>query len=254
MISYNDIKNNLLEQGFEAVALDIFRFQASNLEVYRNYLNLLGVNPENVTSVEQIPFLPIELFRSHRVYCGEGEPELTFASSGTTGGETSRHYVASSALYRDSYLGGFREFYGAESDYKLVTMLPSYREGSSLLYMIRDLQERCNGSKVLLWGVTFALLEEARSGRDVRLPEGSIVLETGGMKGRGKAIEREELHRILCDSFGVESIASEYGMCELLSQGYSRGEGIFYPSSTMRVVGRKVDNPLQRTECEEVCG
>ncbi len=254
MKTYKDISLQIAEEGFEATALAVFRYQAEHLEVYRQYIELLGVDVIGVDSIDKIPFLPIELFRTHRVYCAEGEPELTFSSSGTTGGETSRHYVASATLYKDSYEAGFREFFGEFSDYRLVTMLPSYREGSSLLYMIEGLRQECTGEKVLLWGVTFALLEEALSGKAEQLPEGSIVLETGGMKGRKHEISRTELHSTLCAAYGVKTIASEYGMCELLSQGYSFGDGIFRPSRTMRIIGRSLENPLQTNLTDQPCG
>ncbi|MFI3287996.1 MAG: acyltransferase [Rikenellaceae bacterium] len=254
MKRHSDIVELIAKEGFEAAALETFRFQAVHLDIYRRYIELLGIKPEEVTSLDGIPFLPIEFFRSHRVYCGEGVEELVFNSSGTTGGDTSSHYVASAALYRDSYEYGFREFFGDMGEYRLVTLLPSYRSGSSLLHMIEGLRGQCTGERVLLWGVTFALLEEAMSGRDVRLPEGSIVLETGGMKGREYEISREELHRVLCEAYGVESIASEYGMCELLSQGYSFGGGVFRPCGTMRIIGRDIESPLVTGLVGERCG
>ncbi len=254
MKNFCDIITSIKTKGFEATALGVFNFQAQECAPYREYLELLGVDIQSVNSIEKIPFLPIELFRSHRVYCGTGDAELEFASSGTTGTDTSVHYVASAQLYRDSFMSGFREFFGSPQDFKLVTMLPCYREGSSLLYMIEELKRQCTGQRVILWGVTFALLEAARSREDIRLAEGSIVLETGGMKGRGREIERTALHAELIEAFGVERIYSEYGMCELLSQGYSSGEGLFQPSSTMRVMGRSLHNPLSEGEVGKVSG
>ncbi len=254
MIRFSDISANIISGGFESTALEIFRFQASNCEPYRRYIQLLGVNANEVISLDKIPFLPIEIFRSHRVYCANSNAQLIFNSSGTTGDDTSTHYVASAELYTDSFLAGFKQFYGTASQYKLKTLLPSYREGSSLLYMIRELEKQCIGNRVMLIGVTFALLEAARSGQCERLPSGSIVIETGGMKGRDYQIERSELHRELCDAFGVDSIHSEYGMCELLSQAYSKGSGLFYPSSTMRVMGRRTDNPMAAAKYGEVSG
>lgn len=254
MITYNEISNLITSEGFEGAALKVFRFQVGRLPIYKRYVELLGINPERVTSLSDVPYLPIEFFRREKIYSAENEPQLIFNSSGTSGGETSTHYVASSQLYIDSFMAGFKEFFGAPEEYRLVTMLPSYREGSSLLYMIEELKRQCTGEKIILWGVTFALLEEALSGKDVTLPPNSIVLETGGMKGRGKEIERRELHKILCNAYGVKSIASEYGMCELLSQGYSSTGGIFTPSSTMRVVGRQITNPLKPSTIGEECG
>lgn len=232
---------------FEARALDVFRFQAASCAPYKQYIELLGVDPAAVQSVEQIPFLPIEIFRTHRVYCGEGEPELTFSSSGTTGADTSHHYVASAALYEQSFFEAFEHFYGAPEQYNLQTLLPSYRAGSSLLYMVDKLGARCTGSKILLLGVTFALLEAARDGVGLGFAP-DIVMETGGMKGREAQIERGALHAELCAAFGVDKIHSEYGMCELLSQAYSAGDGVFFTPPSMRVVVRDLRNPLRILE------
>ncbi len=254
MIKFSDIITLISTQGFEGAALEAFRFQSQACEPYSNYLKLLGIDPSAVTRVEDIPYLPIELFRSHRVYCAKSEPELCFSSSGTTGADTSRHYVASAELYNESFMSGFREFFGSENNYRLETLLPSYRPESSLLYMIDKLSKVCTGNRTILWGVTFALLEDARSGRDVTLAEGSIVVETGGMKGRGEEIARDQLHCELTKAYAVEAIASEYGMCELLSQAYSSGDGIFRTSSTMKVVGRSLDNPLAMSSEGELCG
>lgn len=227
---------------FESRALDTFRFQAENCPPYRQYIELMGIDPNSITSFDQIPYLPIEIFRTHRVYTGDKEPELIFNSSGTTGGETSTHYVKSAALYEESLLRCFTEFYGSPSQYELRTMLPSYREGSSLLYMIEKLRPLCTGSKILLIGVTFALLEASESGEAYRA---DIVMETGGMKGRDYQISREDLHEKLCRGFGVEKIHSEYGMCELLSQAYSSGDGVFRTPSSMRVSVRDLRNPMR---------
>lgn len=240
--------------NFDEQAIAIFRRQIIDNEVYARYVSLLGVDPSTVTSVDEIPFLPIEFFRSHRIYSASSAPQLTFSSSGTTGGETSHHYVASAALYERSIVDCFTHFYGDPAQYELRTLLPSYRDGSSLLYMVRHLQPLCTGRRVLLLGVTFALLEQARAGRAERLAEGSIVMETGGMKGRMQQIDRAELHAQLCAAYGVEAIHSEYGMCELLSQSYSSGGGIFYPSPTQRVLARRLDNPLRLCAADEVGG
>ncbi len=254
MKNFLDIYSAINRDGFQSVALEAFAFQAERCEPYRRYVEALGIDPRRVDTLEKIPFMPIELFRSQKIYCSDGEPQYLFSSSGTTSSDTSTHYVASAQLYIDSYLSGFREFFGDPGDYKLITKLPSYRPESSLLTMIRGLQELCTGERVIVWGVTFELLREAQSGEAVKLPEGSIVLETGGMKGRSQEVERGELHRLLCEAYGVETIYSEYGMCELLSQGYSSGGGIFKPSTTMRVVGRSLDNPLRSAQCNTPCG
>lgn len=261
MTTFSEIVSSILGRGFDATALEVFRHQAANCEPYGRYLSLLGVAPQGVDSVQGIPFMPIELFRGHRVYCGgsggvegEGEPELEFSSSGTTGVETSTHYVASAELYTQSFRSGFREFFGDLGQYRLQTLLPSYREGSSLLYMIEDFRGLMQGDRLIVWGVTFALLEAARTGSLGTLPSDTIIIETGGMKGRGQEISRPELYKELRRGFGVERIYSEYGMCELLSQAYSLEPGVFKPSSTMRVVGRRLDNPLLPEETGKLCG
>lgn len=238
----------------EEKILDIFRVQARDCAPYRQYIELLGVDVEAVDEVRKIPFLPIEIFRTHRVYCAQSEPEAVFSSSGTTGAATSRHYVASLAAYGASFEACFEQFYGSPSQYELRTLLPSYREGSSLLYMVDRLKPRCTGSKILLLGVSFALLEAARSGQVEKLPAGSIVMETGGMKGRGYDISREQLHAELKQAYGVAQIHSEYGMCELMSQAYSSGGGRFRTPRSMQIFVRKVDNPLREAEVGEVGG
>ena len=229
---------------FETEALALFRLQAQYCVPYRRYIEALGVDPDRIEALERVPFLPIEVFRTQRVYWGDAEPELVFRSSGTTGADTSHHFVASAEAYERSFLACFEEFYGSPSQYELHTLLPSYREGSSLLYMVEKLKKRCTGRRKLLLGVTFALVEAARSGALADLkPE--IVVETGGMKGRGQAIERRELHALLCRAFGVERIRSEYGMCELMSQAYSDGGGVFRTPRSMRVLVRDPMHPLR---------
>lgn len=244
----------MITDSFRDRALEIFRFQASHCEPYARYMTLLGVDATRINRVEDIPYMPIEFFRSHRIYCSPLEPEAVFNSSGTTGSDTSRHYVASLALYRESFMRCFEHFYGSPSQYELRTMLPSYRPGSSLLYMVEHLKPHCTGKRVMLIGVTFALLEAARSRTTEPLPSGSIVIETGGMKGRDYQISREELHRQLTKGFGVEAIHSEYGMCELLSQAYSLGGGRFECADSMMVCARDLLNPLHCVSYGEVGG
>lgn len=234
---------------FAADALALFRYQATHCAPYRQYIELLGVDPTKVEALQGVPFLPIEVMRSHKVYCGAGEPELVFSSSGTTGADTSHHYVGSAEAYKKSFLACFEQFYGAPSQYELHTLLPSYRAGSSLLYMVEHLKPLCTGKRTLLLGVTFALVEAARNGSlaDLR-PE--IVVETGGMKGRGEQIDRTALHQLLGQAFGVEQIHSEYGMCELMSQAYSLGDGVFHTPHSMRVVVRDTLRPLKLLPAE----
>jgi len=254
--------------GFEALALKVFLFQARHNRVYREYLSLLGIRPEAVGKVEEIPFLPVSLFKTHSVQTGEWMPVIEFSSSGTTASQTSRHLVRDPDLYRSNTERCFSAFYGPVGSWCFLALLPSYleREGSSLVFMtghfidrspyrqsgfflhdrnkLLDALGECleKNIPVVLLGVSFALLELAEK-HPVRMP-GAIVMETGGMKGRRKEITREELHRQLTEAFGVESIHSEYGMTELLSQAYSRGGGRFFPSPPMRVLAREITDPL----------
>lgn len=251
---------------FESVALEIFRFQAEQCPPYREYVDYLGVKPEDVKTSTDIPFLPIELFKSRRVYAGENEPQIVFTSSATTGQTPSRHPVADLSLYERSFTECFTRFYGSPSEYTVLALLPNYleRSGSSLVYMADKLIAAGQGGgfflhdygalvkameaaakndrKILLLGVSFALWELAEQYR-FDFPN-LTVMETGGMKGRREEITRDELHGILCDSFGVESIHSEYGMAELLSQGYSKGDGIFESPLWMRILVRDTYDPL----------
>lgn len=253
---------------FESLALEVFRFQADQLPVYRDFISHLNRDPEAIRSIEDIPFLPISFFKSHDVVCGGGHPEITFSSSGTTGIATSRHLVTDVQVYERSFLEGFRRFYGDISEYCILALLPSYleREGSSLIYMadrlIREsgdersgfflyehgvLSETLHllkreGRKTLLIGVTYALLDFVDQYR-MEFPE-LIVMETGGMKGKRPEMLREELHERLGAGFGVPAIHSEYGMTELLSQAYSKGRGIFATPSWMQVRIRDTNDPL----------
>ena len=251
------------ESAFNEVALEVFRFQALHCAPYRDYLQLIGVSPDKVLKVDDIPFLPIELFKTHKVYCGKNEPEMVFSSSSTTGMIPSKHYVADIAIYEESFVRGFELFYGKPSDMAIFALLPNYleREGSSLVYMfdrlidmsagggfyLHDLDklvhdmENCPYPKILL-GVTYALLDLAEL-YPIKLND-TIVMETGGMKGRRKELPKEELHSQLCKAFGVDAIHSEYGMAELLSQGYSSGSGIFRTPPWMKIVIRDINDPF----------
>jgi phenylacetate-coenzyme A ligase PaaK-like adenylate-forming protein len=252
---------------FERIALEVFRYQALQVDVYRQYLDLLRVNPSSVTEVERIPFLPIQLFKTRTVLDRSDRIDVVFSSSGTTGSQTSKHHVADVAIYQESYLRAFEQFYGKPTEYCILALLPSYleREGSSLVFMVDELIRRSGhpdsgfflnatevmterlirldsaNQKTILLGVTFALLDLAEK-YSFQL-QNTIVMETGGMKGRGKELTREELHRKLCDAFGVHAIHSEYGMTELLSQAYSRGGGIFRCPPWMRVLIRDPHDP-----------
>ena len=265
MARYDEIFLIGSEAEFEREALRLFRHQAEHCAPYVEYVRLLGVEPSQVQRVEDIPMLPIEIFKSHKVYCGEQEPQMTFTSSATTGMVQSRHYVEDIALYERAFTEAFRHFYGDERECSIYALLPSYleREGSSLVYMAERLIAQCGGGgfylhdyekllndmshdpnpKILL-GVTYALLDLAENYAPKL--ENTVVMETGGMKGRRKELPKSELHKVLCSAFGVERIHSEYGMAELMSQAYSSGEGLFRTPRWMKVLVRDVNNPFRR--------
>lgn len=255
-------------ESFRECMLEVFRLQSSENKVYAEFIKNLGRDPLEISSVEEIPFLPVELFRDKMIITGAFSGERIFESSGTTGSGTSRHYVTDTALYEKSFLGTFTRFYGDPSEYLITALLPSYteRENSSLVYMVEKLIGRSNipgsgfylndpGSliqaissardmdhKVLLLGVSFALLDLAE-----RFPSdlhNVIVMETGGMKGRRKEIIRSELHSILRSAFNIDAVHSEYGMTELLSQAYSKGEGVFHSPPWMKIMIRDPLDPL----------
>ena len=265
MANYDTIFSIASDVEFECEALRLFRYQAEHCAPYAEYVRLLGVNPSEVHRVEDIPMLPIEIFKSHKVYCGDAEPEKVFTSSATTGMVQSRHYVEDLSLYERAFTEAFRQFYGNERECSIYALLPSYleREGSSLVYMAERLIAQCGGGgfylndyekllgdmardhnpKILL-GVTYALLDLAENYAPKL--ENTVVMETGGMKGRRKELPKNELHRILCSAFGVDKIHSEYGMAELLSQAYSFGNGLFRTPKWMKVLVRDVNNPFAR--------
>ena len=262
---YDDIFLIGSEAEFEREALRLFRYQAVYCKPYAEYVRLLGIEPAEVMRVEDIPMLPIELFKSHKLYCGDAEPQMVFTSSATTGMVQSKHYVADLALYERAFMEAFRLFYGEPKECSIYALLPSYleREGSSLVYMAERLIAESGGGgfylndydkllrdmahdpnpKILL-GVTYALLDLAENYAPKF--ENTVVMETGGMKGRRKELPKSELHKILCSAFGVERIHSEYGMAELMSQAYSFGEGVFRTPKWMKVLVRDVNNPFAR--------
>lgn len=262
-------------EKFNDTALEIFHFQYSNNLLYRRFVDLLIPDPFSVKTYPEIPFLPIEFFKNKKIITRKQSTDLVFTSSGTTGGLPSKHYLADRSIYRKSFQKTFDFFYGDISDYCLLALLPSYleREGSSLVYMISDLIKNTrnpdsgfylkdyyklfnkiqklkrSGKKILLFGVSFALLELAEN-FNFYLPPHAIVMETGGMKGRKEEMTRKELHSILINSFGINAIHSEYGMTELLSQAYSKGQGKFYTPPWMKVIIRDINDPLS----EEITG
>ncbi len=256
------------EQQFNDIALQIFRHQAENCIIYREFISGLKIDPLNVNQVNQIPFLPIEFFKSHSVLSSAIPVEVTFTSSGTTGVITSSHHITDVSWYTESFRKAFDLFYGDIEDYTVLALLPSYleREGSSLIYMADDLIKQSKNTDsgfflynhdelyhqlkkqqeakkpTLLIGVTFALLDFIEN-YTLNFPQ-LIVMETGGMKGRRKEMIREELHEQLCKGFGGHAIHSEYGMTELLSQAYSKGEGIFNCPPWMKIVTRDTNDPM----------
>ena len=265
MARYDEIFSINSDAEFEREALRLFRYQAEHCAPYADYLRLIGVDASMVDRVESIPMLPIELFKSHKIYCGEDDPQMIFTSSATTGMVQSRHYVEDLELYERSFTEAFRHFYGDPKECSIYALLPSYleREGSSLVYMAERLIAQSGGGgfylndyeklladmsrdynpKILL-GVTYALLDLAENYAPHL--DHTVVMETGGMKGRRKELPKSELHKMLCSAFGVEKIHSEYGMAELMSQAYSFGDGIFRTPRWMKVLVRDVNNPFAR--------
>ncbi len=262
-----DFWNISSREEFEREALELFRFQARACAPYREYISLMGIDPESVERTEDIPYLPIELFKGCDIYCGEGEPQMVFTSSSTSGGVPSRHIMADLKIYESAFVEGFKRFYGDVESVSIYALLPSYleREGSSLIYMADRLIEMAGSGgfylydheallrdmakddkpKILL-GVSYALWDLAEAHPTALC--NTIIMETGGMKGHRKEIAKSEFHKILCCSFGVDRIHSEYGMAELTSQAYSKGDNIFYAPEWMRVSLRDVNDPLRRVE------
>ncbi|MDT0675134.1 acyl transferase [Autumnicola musiva] len=256
------------EKEFYQTALEVFKFQYQHNSVYKQFCDLLKKNPESVNELSAIPFLPIELFKTKKILSSREEPEIIFSSSGTTGTNVSKHYVTDLSLYENSFLQCFKSFYGKPEELVTFALLPSYleREGSSLIYMadylikksqhpesgfyLNELDELAKklkeidstGRKILLIGVSFALLDLVEN-HNFQL-QNTIIMETGGMKGRRKEMIREELHNILATGFGVDKVHSEYGMTELLSQAYSQGSGIFKCPPWMKIIIRDPEDAV----------
>lgn len=255
-------------KDFARECVRTFRYQYENNPVYHEFVNLIGIQPEQVNHPDAIPFLPISFFKTHSVWCGTGNPEITFTSSGTSGMKVSQHPVASLALYEKSFYEGFKFFYGNPEKYCLLALLPSYleRQGSSLVYMANKLIQlssyaqsgfylhnldqlsetlaKCQKDKTptILLGVSYALLDLAdQYPQDL---SSIIIMETGGMKGNRPEIPKLEMHRILSQAFQVPTVHSEYGMTELLSQAYSTGQGSFNTPPWMQLRIRDPYNPL----------
>ncbi len=258
-----DFWNIVSEQEFEREALELFRFQAEHCAPFREYLGLVGCDVEAVQSLSEVRYMPIELFKSRDVYCATTPPAKIFTSSATTGSIPSRHMMSDLGIYEAAFTAGFEHFYGAVEQWGIYGLLPSYleREGSSLIYMVDKLIEKAGSGgfylhnhdqlledmaadpkpKILL-GVSYALLDLVES-HSPKL-ERTVVMETGGMKGRREELLKERLHELLSHGFGVDKIHSEYGMAELTSQAYSRGGNSFMAPPWMRVSLREVNDPF----------
>ena len=262
------------EDSFEQLALDIFRFQYQNNPVYHSYVNALQIDSTKVRSIDGIPFLPINFFKTHKIQTGEFESEVVFDSSGTSQSIKSYHYVKNTGIYRESFTKSFEMMFGPIQDWCIIGLLPSCleRENSSLVYMVNNLIKDSGSvqsgfylndpiairfeklievltelenrkQKTLLIGVTFALLDFAEK---YQLPlTHTLIIETGGMKGRREELTRMEVHEILKKAFGKEEINSEYGMTELLSQSWSKGKGKFICPPWMKIVIREEEDPFE---------
>lgn len=254
---------------FEALALSLFRYQAQHNPIYADWLQALNCTVREVDRLEKIPFLPVSFFKTHLVRSNDAAVRIWFQSSGTTGQTPSKHGISDPYWYNTAYLNAFKQVYGSPEDYVFLALLPHYIESghSSLLYMVDGLikasgqaasgfylradqelrnaiqESHSQGKKIFLWGVTYALLEWSYQAPP-QLQKGDIVLETGGMKGRGKELVREALHQQLQAAFGVHSIHSEYGMTEMLSQAYSTGQGLFSTPPWMKIMLYDANDPL----------
>lgn len=262
--------SNLRPSGFETLAMDIYAFQARHCAAYRAFHEYLDINPAGVSNLYDIPFLPIQTFKTHKVQTGKWEFQRRFESSGTTGQTSSKHFVRSLSHYLLNATDGFESFYGELSQWNVLALLPSYLErgNSSLVCMVQEFIEQSesplsgfflhdfenllkhlaackdSGKNTLLIGVTYALLDFIETHPVPKVPR-LVVMETGGMKGKRKEITRREVHARLKKAFGIPNIHSEYGMTELLSQAYSKGNGVFYPSKTMGLLTADVYDPFE---------
>ena len=259
----------LTPADFEACALEVFRYQQLHCAIYRDFIRAAGRDMPEVTTILDIPFLPISFFKTHQVVSGNFQPQAVFESSGTTAMQSSKHLVKDIAVYRESFLSGFRQFYGAPQEYVFLCLLPSYieRGNSSLVYMADELIRQSGNpesgfylnewprlaailkglkkkqQKTILLGVTFALLDFAEQyPMDL---SGIIVMETGGMKGRREEWTRDQVHNFLKEKWNLQGVHSEYGMTELLSQAYSKGDGTYWPANSMKVLVRDENDPFE---------
>lgn len=264
------------QTSFNDKALESFAYQSEHCLVYKQYLSFLNIKPSKVSTIDQIPYLPIEFFKTHKIICGSKKPTVTFTSSGTSGQSLSQHYITDITTYENSFLNGFEYFFGDPKDYRILALLPSYleRKGSSLVYMCQHLinksDDKSSGfylnnyeklasilskqtsKKTILFGVSYALLDMAE--QFPQALENTIVMETGGMKGKRPEMTKNELHSILKQAFHLKHIYSEYGMTELLSQAYSFSDGIFQTPGWMKVTIRDLQDPMSMLAHHQVGG
>lgn len=273
-----NIFNIQSEEAFNDTCLDVFKLQSETIAIYKAFILALGIKNDEIKHYTQIPFLPIEFFKTHKIIEDQAFADIQFSSSGTTGTQTSKHFVQDVSIYQNSYIKGFEQAYGPISEICILALLPNYleRSGSSLIYMFDDLLKKTKHAKsgfflynhdelyqtlielkerkqkTMLIGVTYALLDFIEK-YQIEFPE-LIVMETGGMKGQRKEMVREELHQTLSEGFGVENIHSEYGMTELLSQAYSKGNGVFNCPAWMKVLIRDTNDPLTLLAPQKIGG
>ncbi|MEO6455890.1 MAG: acyl transferase [Ginsengibacter sp.] len=279
MLHKSDWENKVFKTSFydfHKTALEIFHFQYKYNAVYKQFSDSIGIKLSEIHSIEQIPFLPIQFFKTHKIITTEFEPEIVFESSGTGNTAKSKHYLKSIELYKKSFTRSFELFYGRETEWCILGFLPSYSErgNSSLIMMVDELIKRSlhpfsgfflNDSEklhhtllhneilqqpTLLIGVTYALLDFAEKNK-MELSN-TIIMETGGMKGRREEMIREQVHKILKKNLGVRNIHSEYSMTELLSQAYSKGDGFFKCAPWMKVLLRDEDDTLKVNSSSQI--
>jgi hypothetical protein len=273
-----NIFNIKSEEDFRQNCLETFHYQYQNIEVYRKFVDYLNTNPKEISEVEKIPFLPIEMFKNHTILDGKISANLYFQSSGTTQMNLSKHWIADENLYQQSIEKSFEQFIGKAEDYIFLGLLPSYleKQNSSLIYMVDFLMRKSakpeNGyflynhqdlwdllkklyaenKKVILFGVAFGLLDFLEfcqnSNQKIETSKELIIIETGGMKGRKEEMTKDELLKIFHQGFGTEKIYSEYSMTELLSQAYSLGENIYESPNWMRILIRNTEDPFSYVE------
>ena len=260
---------NIKPKQFESLALEVFQYQQNHNPIYKAFVEALGIDDRLVQSLNEIPLMPVEFFKNFEIKTGKFTPEITFLSSGTTGMSRSKHLIKDVHFYKASFLGCFEHFFGQIDDFLILAFLPNYIEQghSSLVHMMSeminqskntdsgfydhkenkwmDVLDRNSGhKKILIFGVSFALLDISEN-LNKQINSNIILMETGGMKGRRKEIVREELHEKLKESFGLKNICSEYGMTEIMSQAYSKGDGIFNCAPWMKVLTKSITDPFE---------